>query len=182
MKRIIRLTESDLTRIIKRVISENTQSTMATKMTNRDGNFCKGKDLEEYNELESRFGPMDGGCDYMGMDGSIIVAWPKGSRTGEGNWMVQSNRYIRDGKNYREVLAFVELGKEGSENLVKAFKDTDFFKNNERPDIGEGTEVVALKTYDPNESDFMEDLDEVINTLNNSQKTNESYIRRYRRY
>lgn len=52
MKRIIRLTESDLTRIVKRVINENEEETEIAKLEAANKSYCEGGSME--NKLLSK--------------------------------------------------------------------------------------------------------------------------------
>ena len=52
MKRIIRLTESDLTRIVKRVINENEEETEIAKLEDANKSYCEGGSME--NKLLSK--------------------------------------------------------------------------------------------------------------------------------
>ena len=107
MKRIIKLTERDLTRIVRRVISESSNSTvsqMNSNISKVDPTGCKGMLLQNYNALKTSIGrPMDGGC----IGDALYTQWPKGSANGFKGWQVQ---YKMEDQNTGdcEVIIFMD--------------------------------------------------------------------------
>ena len=167
MKRIIRLTESDLTRIVKRVIRESAHTAMATQMNSKvlksNPNGCKGKSLDRYDFLETEVGPMDGGCVDIGNDNSLYAQWPKGSMTKWTGWQVQYKYETYNSS--KEFYSSVDLLVDYTDNrLIQAIESTDFYKgakvNLIKGEDGKTSIAVITRKYGKDEapSDTIKDL------------------------
>jgi hypothetical protein len=168
MKRIIRLTESDLTRIVKRVIRESAHTAIATQMNSKvlksNPNGCQTELLDRYDFLETEVGPMDGGCVNDGSYTSLYVQWPKGSIGKWTGWQVQY-RYETSNSNKSSVNSSIDLLVDYTDNrLIQAIESTDFYKgakvNLINGEDGKTSIAVITRKYGKDEapSDTIKDL------------------------
>jgi hypothetical protein len=171
MKRIIRLTESDLTRIVKRVIRENASamiSQMKKSISSADPLACKGTLLQNFNALKKQLGyPADGGC----VGDSLSVAWPKGSKSRWYGWQVQCNQDIENiGKKDESIITNVAVIVDYSDNRkLKALENSNFYSNakvNFTYDTdGNKDWAIIEKNYSYDQSPF-DDLDDILTICN----------------
>ena len=161
MKRIIKLTERDLTRIVRRVISESSNSTvsqMNSNISKVDPTGCKGMLLQNYNALKTSIGrPMDGGC----IGDALYTQWPKGSANGFKGWQVQ---YKMEDQNTGdcEVIIFMDYK---DNRKIKAIESTDFYSGAKVGIIKDASglpyEAVISKKYGSDDIP-LGDLDELL--------------------
>lgn len=164
MKKIIKLTESDLTRIVKRVIKESNNamvSQMNTNVSKANPTGCKGMLLQNYNALKTSLGrPMDGGC----VGDGLYVQWPKGSTSTYKGWQVQYN-----GKETgdAEVIVFMDYK---DNRKIMAVEDTNFYSgakvNIIKDETGSPSQAGIVKKYGYDDVP-LDDLDELLDIFYN---------------
>jgi len=161
MKRIIKLTERDLTRIIKRVISESNNavvSQMNSNISKVDPTGCKGTLLQNYNALKTSIGrPMDGGC----ISDALYAQWPKGSANSFKGWQVQY-RMNHNNTGVGEVIIFMDYK---DNRKIQAIESTDFYSGAKVGIINDASglpyEAVISKKYGKDDIP-LDDLDELL--------------------
>jgi hypothetical protein len=164
MKKIVRLTELDLTRIVKRVIKESNNamvSQMNSNVSKSSPTGCKGMLLQNYNTLKTSLGrPMDGGCIADG----LYVQWPKGSTSMFKGWQVQ---YNGENSGDTEVIVFMDYN---DNRKIRAVEDTNFYSGAKvyiiKDETGSPSQASIVKKYGYDDIP-LDDLDELLDIFYN---------------